>query len=453
MSKFESSPVVTEFLRQNNTLFPDRDLSVIAGVSGGPDSMSLLYILHRLDIQTIAVHCNYQMRGKYSEQDQQLVEKMCALWEIECVALRFNPDETGAENFQQWARKRRYQVFRDLLQQNNSDLILTAHHQDDQLETILQRILRGAGTSAWRGIQVLEDDLYRPLLRVPKSEIMKFVQQFNIPCRIDGSNEESTYARNFLRLNWFPHLERLFPGWRNNLLKVPERSREFSEMAEFILTSVADEKNGLKRKEFLSLSPALQRVTLHHWIQIEYSQTTLTAGAFSQLDDLKQLQTGKSLQLEEELFLTRERNRFILTKPDETESRFSEIRITRDEIRKGEAKGQLVLAIESGLKEFKPHTLYLDPDTLIFPLSIREWLPGDKIQPLGMSGSQLVSDHLTNRKVEASLKKQAKVIESFDGRICAIIFPHLLEDGQIGTVAEPNKCTEATKQSLIIRKQ
>lgn len=451
MSKFESSPVVKEFLKQNNDWFPNRELSVVAGISGGPDSMSLLYSLHRLGIQTLAVHCNYGMRGKSSDQDQELVEKMCGLWEIECAAVRFDSDETENENFQKWARNRRYEVFRELQKEYDADVILTAHHQDDQLETILQRILRGAGTSAWKGMQVLENGIYRPLLGVQKSEIMEFVQEFNIPYRIDGSNEESTYARNFLRMNWFPKLEKLFPGWRSNLLKVQERSREFSEMAEYVLEDIADKKKGLNRIEFLRLSKNLQRVVLYQWIQNEQNETALSGGAYSQLDELESLQTGKSVQLAEELFLTRERNRFVLTKSDK--SGFSAIQLTRDELQKGKAVEDFFLKIELAQENFEPKTLNLDPDTIKFPVTLRNWVSGDEIQPLGMNGSQLISDHLTNRKINATLKKDAKVIESFDGTICAIIFPHILEDGQVGTVAEATKCTSSTQQFFIIRKK
>lgn len=107
--------------------------------------MAMLYLLHRFGIDTTAVHCNYQLRGEASDKDQKLVEEICAYWNIECVSMRLDSSEETDGNFQDWARKRRYQAYEDIKKEYNADLILTAHHEDDQLETILQKILRGSG--------------------------------------------------------------------------------------------------------------------------------------------------------------------------------------------------------------------------------------------------------------------------------------------------------------------
>ncbi|MEX0823570.1 MAG: tRNA lysidine(34) synthetase TilS, partial [Balneolaceae bacterium] len=170
MSKFESSSVVKSFKKHGEILLKKNN-PVVVGVSGGPDSMALLYILYRLAVPTVVVHCNYQLRGRASEADQDLVEQICILWEMECVAVRFDTMGEEGHNFQDWARDERYRIFRDIKKEADADYILTAHHRDDQIETIFQKILRGAGLAAWKGISVCEGDLYRPLLEVSKADI------------------------------------------------------------------------------------------------------------------------------------------------------------------------------------------------------------------------------------------------------------------------------------------
>ena len=413
--------------------------------------MALLYLLHRFGIKTVAVHCNYQLRGENSDKDQELVEQVCALWGIECVAVRLDPKKTGGTNFQAWARDRRYQIFRDMLVEYNADLITTAHHEDDQIETILQKILRGAGTSAWKGMKMKEKDIIRPLLGVQKSEIMKFVAENNVPYRIDNSNEESTYARNFLRHNWFPLLGRLFPGWRENILKVPGRAEEFEEMADIILSTVQEDSKTLNRQKFLDLPNRIRPVIFYRFYELSGINVPVAASALSGISQLGELQTGKSIQLSGDVFISRERDGFVLeTKQDET---FVEVTVAKDQLADDFKVGSLVFKIETSPTSFEAGTLTLDARKIEFPVIIREWEEGDVIQPMGMQGSQLISDHLTNRKIKSIEKSRAIVLESFDGTICAVIFPHQIKDGQIGTLSEKYKCSSDTNKTLIIRKK
>jgi tRNA(Ile)-lysidine synthase len=450
MSKLELSQINREFHKQvNNNL--KRDDFVIAGISGGPDSMLLLYLLHRAGIKTVSVHCNYGLRGKASDQDQKLVEQMSSMWEIECVSVRLDSEEAGDDNFQNWARKRRYEIFYDLKREYQANYITTAHHQDDQVETILQKILRGSGTAAWKGMSVKEDDLFRPLLGIGKDEIMQFVQEFNIPYRIDGTNEESTYARNFLRHNWFPELNRFFPGWKDNLLKIPNRAEEFESMADHILSGISEHPDRLNRSGFLSLPETIRPVILHRFIEKNERKSGLSHSFLSNIESLEELQTGKAVQISKYLSVERDRDLFIVVQNEEPQGDTGVITIQRfsDSVKTGGLK----MSLEPCTGKYKEGVLYLDVDKISFPLTLRNWQKGDVIKPLGMAGSQLISDHLTNRKIWSSKKDEAKVLETFDGMICALIFPHKTADFQQGTVSEEVRCTSETKTVVTISKE
>lgn len=453
MSKFELSQPVREFRNQIGNAFPEIRLSVVAGVSGGPDSMCLLYLLHRHEIETTVVHCNYQLRGEASDRDQQLVEEICALWGVECISVRLDPAEGSSRNFQAWARERRYEIFRDLKAETGADAITTAHHQDDQLETILQKILRGGGLSSWKGMSVRDGDLTRPLINVSKTDIMRFVEDFNIPYRIDSSNEDAGYARNFLRHRWLPEMNRFFPGWRENLLSIPERAGEYDQLTDYLLSSVSDGPFRLNRKRFLDLPDAAAIPVFLRFLKNSEWEDIPGKAALGKIAELGTLQTGQSLQLADQLFIIRDRGSFVVTESLEEPGRIEQF--AEERLRDGvgiEAGGRpLELLIEPFDGVIRSGFLQLDAVKLQYPVTVRNWAAGDRFQPLGMEGSQLVSDHLTNRKTDSAKKKLAKVIESFDGTICAVIFPHEQPGGDIGTLSDAVRCTSVTKRILTIR--
>ncbi|MGA1465841.1 MAG: tRNA lysidine(34) synthetase TilS, partial [Balneolaceae bacterium] len=228
MNKFASSLAERSVQKHLETYFGTHP-SLICGVSGGVDSMVLLHLLHRAGAQVTVVHVNYQKRGEDSELDQQLVEEICRLYKVECVSVRFDAsDSTG--NFQAWAREKRYGVFRDLKREFRADAIATAHHRDDQVETIYQRLMRGSGMEHWGGMQVYEQGLFRPLLELGKEDIQMVAEQNGILYRTDVSNLDVAYGRNFIRLSLEPELDRFFPGWKTNLLGLGQRAREFEAM-------------------------------------------------------------------------------------------------------------------------------------------------------------------------------------------------------------------------------
>src|SRR5690554_2848885 len=210
----------------------------IIAVSGGADSMALLYLLNKLNYQALAVHINYQKRGEESDLDQELVEQMAFAWGFECITLRPNPDEAKGENFQNWAREQRYAIFRDLKREYKADAIITAHHQDDQVETILQKVFRGSSPIAWRGMKAWNGELFRPLLNFTKEEILNYCEEEAIPYRTDSSNYEADFARNIIRNKLSDTLDGNFPGWKQNILALQYQGEMHESALEYIAQKV-----------------------------------------------------------------------------------------------------------------------------------------------------------------------------------------------------------------------
>ncbi len=411
--------------------------------------MALLYLLHRFEIPSFAIHCNYGLRGDASDKDEELVENMCRLWEIDALTVRLDPRDDNRKNFQNWARNRRYEVFHDLKKEMDARYILTAHHEDDQLETIFQRILRGSGFSAWSGMSITDGVLFRPLLSVSKKEIMNFVQTFHIPYRIDNTNEESTYARNFIRNNWFPELNKLFPGWRENLLGVSDRAEEFEQLTDIISNHVFIDDSAIKRDLFLSYPEPVQRVLLHHFFEKNSIPAELSGKFLMSLSKLADLQTGSKITVSNSLFIVRDREFFVIQEKGNDQKSDSFV-ISKDDIKNSVIVLPYRMRLDKHAGIYHSDELQFDIAKIKFPVTIRPWKKGERFIPLGMKGTQLISDHLTNRKIPATLKKSSKVLESFDGTVCAVIFPPNSGIGEMGTISDKVRCTDQTIQSLII---
>lgn len=400
--------------------------------------MALMYLFHQLDVQSLIVHVNYSKRGQASDRDQELVEEMAFEWGFDCHSLQLDlpPAETG--NFQNWARNQRYQIFKALKEEIHAQAIVTAHHQDDQLETILQKLLRGSGASAWKGMEIWNGELFRPLLPFPKQMILEYCNKENIPFRTDETNLTSEFARNFIRHELTARLDKFFPGWKQNILALPQRARVTDEALQHLVLNSSD-GNALEVKALEKFSEELQMAVIKRFLE-NHGVEGISKGQLDELRKALDLETGKYVELEEQMRLVRDRNHLIL---DFSRKPFSEKTLTRKQLDSGISAGFVTLRIVASRQN---PDLYMDADKMDFPLVLRQWQAGDRFVPFGMSGSQNVSDHLTNRKVSAALKQKALVLCGSDGTIYALFSP----EGQGGSISELVRCTEQTVNFLTV---
>lgn len=449
MNKSGLSPIETSVQQQLGEHFNRQGrVRFVIGVSGGMDSMTLLYIFQRLNILGHVVHVNYQKRGSASDKDAALVAEVCRQWNVDCTVVEVDPAEASGENFQQWARNQRYQLFEEIMESEQAAGIVTAHHRDDQIETVMQKIFRGAGLASWSGMQVWNGQLFRPLLNIPRDQIAGYVDQNGIPYRTDASNLKSDFARNFLRNEWLSELSDFFPGWEQNVLQVSEQAEHFGQAIHWISDRITGKgKNEIDRQKLHSLPLGLQKAVVLHVLKKSNPNTNVTKQALNQLDQLPSLQTGKAVQLTEDYFLLRDREQYNLT--NEGATHLAPIRLRREAVQQS---GYTAAALDFSMGPCddpnERAALYLDVAKLNWPLTLRQWQNGDRLQPLGMEGHQLVSDHLTNRKISTAHKSEALVIESFEESICAVIFPPIKNRASIGTISDHVKWDADTEQCM-----
>src|SRR5699024_5124279 len=292
----------------------NRKLHFVAGISGGVDSMVLLHILNRLGISAYAIHINYQKRSDASDEDARLVARTARKMDVKFSTYAIDSEELSEQNFQQWARRYRYEIFEKEVQKKRADGIAVAHHRDDQIETIIQKIFRGGGLASWSGMAVWNGRVFRPLLNVSRDAIERYAEQQHIPFRTDESNLSSDFARNFLRNDWLAKLEDFFPGWEENILRVSKQATLYESALQWIANSIT-EGEGIGRDQFHTFEPGLQKALILYLLKQKNPDLEVSRGSLEQLGKIEELQTGQSIQLTDEFMLLRDRSQYRFVEP------------------------------------------------------------------------------------------------------------------------------------------
>ncbi len=225
---------VRQFIYSNR--MAEKGKHLIIGVSGGADSICLLELLRRFSKEEewtlTAVHVNHGIRGREAAADERFVENFCRQRGIDCIKKHYNiplEAELAKEGEEEAGRRLRYQAFLEVMEETGADRIAVAHHKGDQAETVLFHLLRGSSLKGLSGMRPLEGVKMRPLLCADKSEILRYLSERGIGCRVDQSNFSEKYARNYLRLRVIPMLENINAGAVENISRAAMRLADAEE--------------------------------------------------------------------------------------------------------------------------------------------------------------------------------------------------------------------------------
>lgn len=206
---------VLEVIKKNQLI--EAGEKVVIGVSGGPDSVCLLHILHQLaeelDIKLFAVHINHMLRGKEADRDEQYVSELCKSLQIPLQVKTIDIRKKAQEeklSIEEAGRDARYEAFGTVADQLGAMKIAVAHNRNDQVETVFMRLLRGTGPDGLSGMDVKRGRIIRPLLETEREEIESYCREYSLNPRTDSSNLENIYTRNRIRLELLPAIKRLF---------------------------------------------------------------------------------------------------------------------------------------------------------------------------------------------------------------------------------------------------
>lgn len=185
----------------------DEDDKIVVAVSGGPDSISLLDILYKLNYNICVAHINHGLREN-AIIDQEFVEDFCKKRNIPCFVKQIKLKELQEKmTLEEAGRKERYDFFFEVMKKQNCTKIATAHNSNDNAETVIMNIIRGSGVSGLKGIEPIRNNIIRPLIEITRKEIESYCIENELNPRHDESNDEDVYTRNKVRLNIIPYIE------------------------------------------------------------------------------------------------------------------------------------------------------------------------------------------------------------------------------------------------------
>ena len=386
-----------KFQNHISTQFPFlQKAKMLIAVSGGLDSMVLLDLISKTNIEFAVAHCNFQLRGDESEGDENFVKSYCNENSIQGFFQKFDTKQFAEDkklSIQVAARKLRYEWFYELLANKNLDFVATAHHLDDQLETFLIHFSRGTGLDGLTGIPSQKDKIIRPLLTFSRAEIATFANENNLKWREDSSNASDKYVRNKIRHQVVPILKELNPSFldsfENTLQNLNQAQSLVEDASRIVYRKVVKDVDNQKK---IDLNELLQlpnyQAYLYQWLM------PFGFSAWQDIYNLVEAQSGKQI-FSEHFRLLKDRETLIIEPKSAKVS---------DEYFIQENQSQLNFPLKlsfcnvDDITISDSKTIFVDAETLKFPLQLRKWQEGDYFYPFGMTGKKKLSKFFKDEK-------------------------------------------------------
>jgi len=458
-----------EFIKKEN-LFSPKDKLLLA-VSGGVDSVVLCELCKQAGYDFTIAHCNFQLRGEESERDEKFVRHLAEKYKVEIKVKKFDTQKFAEENrlsIQEAARDLRYKWFFYLWQSetlgNNINTIekdtipgwhtpatrsfvLTAHHADDSIETLLMNFFRGTGLHGLTGIPISGPSaalayIKRPLLPFSKKELIAFANENKLEFVEDSSNLSIKYTRNLFRHEIIPAISKVYPQVNENLT---DNINRFKEIEKLYKLAVSDIKKKLVKEKGSEWHIPVKQLMGYNNRALIYEIIADFDFTEKQIDEvIKLAESDSGKYLDSPTFnyrLIKHRHWFIISPINSAESKIMII----EEKDKGIPFEEGVIEVEKlKISNFKLQTsdniACLDAKEISFPLILRKWKTGDYFYPLGMKKKKKLSRFFIDQKLSKTEKEKTWVIE-MDKKIIWVVGKR---------IDERFKVTEQTKSGLKI---
>jgi len=442
-------------------LLQEEDKIVVA-CSGGPDSLALLHILVRFrleyNISIVVAHVDHMLRGEESAMEAAFVVDFCAKRNLICYHKAINVPqvirETGMSG-EEAARVVRYQYLRQITEKLGGAKIATGHHRDDQAETVLMNMLRGAGSAGIRGIQPINGDVIRPLLSVSRAEILAYCEKEQLDPRFDSSNSQINYLRNRIRIRLLPELEKQYNSTvKDALCKtaiiVGDEHDFIQKAARSVWSQVIEECENclfIAAEPMKSVHIAVKREIFR--LAIEKKQGSLTGISFYHVETLIEMlfngRVGSVIQLPGGLTISKSYDGLYigenpLSWSEKIEYSGQELMVPGN-TQLSELGIQVIAEMTDTFVKSQPRVAVFDVDDLSLPLFVRTRRIGDRFQPLGFKGSKKVKDFFIDEKVPRQIRDTVPII--CDRRDIIWIGGY--------RQSENGKATDKTKKFLVLK--
>lgn len=387
--------------------------TVLAALSGGKDSVLLAHLLKSSGYNFALAHCNFRLRGAEAQRDQDFTANLARTLQVPFFLTEFNTADFAAENhisIQMAARELRYNWFEKICAEQNFDVIATAHHQNDAIETVLLNLTRGTGIAGMHGILPKNGRLVRPMLFLSRENIDQVCAEEKLDFVEDSSNNSIKYARNKIRLEVVPKLKEINPKLERTFEQNLERFRQLEQLLEHDLKLLRD-------TVFIDLKSET-RIKISD-IKNLHPQQLLLFGLLREFNFSEQVVKDLLLSLEKhsgkifespshQIILDRQE---IIVQPKKTP--IKEVLLISEDQHEVSFQGfkLKLLHDESPLiVKNNPLATSADAEKLMFPLTVRNWQTGDYFYPLGMNHKQKLSDFFVQQKVPLNQKSRIPLL-------------------------------------------
>ena len=415
----------------SNSLFSPKDKLIIA-VSGGVDSVVLCELCKQAGYDFSIAHCNFQLRGEESERDERFVRSLGVNYKVKVEVKKFDTAKYAEEeklSIQEAARKLRYEWFKELVRgqwslviEANSEKthqspltvhLLTAHHADDTIETVLMNFFRGTGLHGLTGIPPVNDHIRRPLLSFTKNELMDFANENKLAFVEDSSNLTSKYTRNFFRNEIIPAISKVYPEVKTNLLDNIDRFKEIEKLYKLSLESVKKKLIKIKGNEWHIPVKQLMGYNNRALIYEIIYDFGFTEKQIDEVVKLAESESGKYVDSPNSHYrIIKHRHWFIISP---IYAAIQDTIIIEEKDSKVNFWAGTLEFEQLQTSNFKPQTsnniACLDAKHITYPLILRKWKQGDYFYPLGMKRKKKISRFFTDQKLSKNEKDKMWVIE------------------------------------------
>lgn len=403
------------FIENDINLAEDKYL---LAVSGGIDSMVLFDLFIKNNINFSVASCNFQLRGEDSDNDLKFVENICIKNSINLYSTVLDVDKFSTMrkiSTQMAARELRYDFFKKILEKHKYSYIVTAHHLDDNIETIIFNFIKSTGYKGLVGIPFNKNKILRPLINISKEEIEDYAVSNNISWRLDKSNNSNKYSRNKIRNEVIPLLKEINPSLGKSLTeslkRIQKLSHDIKTRIDLFIQKFVDFKDDYIniKKDFIHDIEKYE-ILLFDFFQdygFNYSQIE------NIIKSLKAKNQKKFISLNYELIIER-KSIFIITKDFLVKTRYESKKI----------ENIALPFFNLSVKKYKKslftlnksnNNAQLDFDKITYPICIRNYKKGEKFLPLGMRKNKKISDFLSDKKINYIIKlRQCVITDSTD---------------------------------------
>lgn len=427
MKKVDFLDTVAAFIAGNGLL--QKGALYLVGLSGGADSVALLLVMRRLGYRVEGVHCNFHLRGRESDRDEAFCRDLCRKWEVPLHTVHFDTMayvEAHHVSVEMAARQLRYDYFERLRTDVGAEDILVAHHMNDSVETVLINMVRGTGLHGLCGIQPRNGHVVRPLLCVDRQMILDFLQSEGQDFITDSSNLVPDVMRNKIRLQVIPLLEQINPSFIQGVSEMADRLKNAAALLDGVVEQAIAEA---MRPEPDSTTVAYARSVLSNpyvghalLSRYHFSPAQCTAVCQNRMAETGTLYESTTHQL---LF---DRDN-ILIQPLFVAPKPLRLPVDGKYVLQGDDRLRLTLLERPETMAWSDdlNTASLDADRVEWPLTVRVADRADRFRPLGMRGTKLLSDFLTDRKMNRFAKMRQLVVTDAQNRILWVV-GHRIDD-------------------------